>query len=210
MMNQHAFAEAFILRWEDGNSNDSVKTHSMDPDDSGNWTGAAIGVGKLVGSQHGVTPAALAGYRKVGVASITKEVMHALTRAEAADIALTNYYRRPGLDRLPWNIVTASLFDFGWGAGPTTGIQRLQDMVDAPIQDGILTPGGKTSQLYGTLCQRQPLEFVAGMFSAIRDRFYEDVIRAKPVKSKYEKGWDNRTRWYTPGDDEGFWKRFQA
>lgn len=210
MMDPHPFAVAFIRRWEDGNSDDPVKTHSLDPDDSGNWTGAAIGVGALVGSQHGVTPQALATYRRAPVATITKSVMRALSREEAADIALANYYRAPGLHRLPWNIVTASLFDFGWGAGPKTGVMRLQDMIDAPIMDGIITPGGATVRLYSALCQQQPIEFVAGLFSAIRDRFYEDVIRAKPVKSKYEKGWDNRTRWFTPGDAEGFWRKFHA
>jgi hypothetical protein len=210
MMDPHAFAKSFVRRWEDGNSDDPVRTHSMDPDDSGNWTGAAIGVGANAGSQHGVTPRALAAYRNVSVDSITKDIMRALTRDEAADIALQNYYKRPKLDLLPWNIVTASIFDFGWGAGPTTGIQRVQDMVDAPIQDGILTPGGNTTKLYAALLTRQPIEFVAGLWSGIRDRYYEDVIRNKPVKSKYEHGWDNRTRWYTPGDVEGFWKVFNA
>jgi hypothetical protein len=210
MMTPHDFAVAFIRRWEDGNSDDPVRTHSLDHDDSGNWTGSAIGVGNLVGSQHGVTPLALATYRKVAVGTITLQIMRDLTRGEAADIALANYYLRPRLDLLPWNIVTASIFDFGWGAGPTTGVGKLQDMVDAPIQDGILTPGGNTSRLFAGLCTQQPIEFVAGVWSAIRDSYYEDVIRAKPVKSKYEHGWDNRTRWYTPGDPEGFWQAFAA
>ena len=78
MMDPHPFAVAFIRRWEDGNSDDPIKTHSLDPDDSGNWTGAAIGVGALVGSQHGVTPQALAKYRRAPVATITA------TRSSAA------------------------------------------------------------------------------------------------------------------------------
>jgi lysozyme family protein len=210
MMTPEQFAEAFILRWEDGNSNDPVKTHSLDRDDSGNWTGAEIGKGALVGSQHGVTPAALAAFRKVPVSQITLPVMRALSRNEAARIALRDYYEKPRLNLLPWNIVTASLFDFGWGAGPVTGIKKLQDMVDAPIQDGIVTPGGKTIQLFTAFVKSQPVEFAAGAFWSIRERFYEDVIKAKPVKAKYERGWDNRSRWYTPGGEEGFWARFHA
>lgn len=209
-MTPHAFAKDFIFRWEDGKQTDPAKTHSMDRDDSGNWALGVIGQGALVGSQHGVTPAVLALWRKVPVAAITVPVMRALTIDEAADIALARFYKGPNLDRLRWNAVTASIFDMGWGTGPAQAIKLLQRMVDAPTEDGVLTPFGATERLYNALCDAQPIEFTAGAWWATRDAFYELIIGQKPVKAKYEKGWDNRSRYFTPGDAEGWWTRFAA
>lgn len=208
------FAERFIWRWEDGKSDDPMKTHSMDRDDSGNWTGAQIGVGALVGSQHGVTPAVLAVHRKVPVAQITKEVMRALSRAEAADIALERFYRGPNLHRLTWSPATASLFDMGWGTGPVQAIKLAQRMVDSPVDDGIITPMGGTERLWNALIDKQPHEFTAGAFWAVRDAFYDLIISQNPVKKKYSAGWDNRSDYFTPGgtfgDNDKFWPWFMS
>lgn len=207
MMSPHDFARQFITRWEDGGSTDPAKTHSLDPDDNGNWTGAKKGSGSLVGSNHGVTPAALAAFRRVPVASITKPVMAALTLDEAADIALANYYQAPRFSMLPWNRVTASIFDFGWGAGPIQAIKLLQRMLDV-ADDGQLGPA--TATAYAKLLAAQGETFVAGAWWTIRDAFYESIIASRPVNAKYEKGWDNRSRYFTPGDGEGWWGRFAA
>ena len=112
------FARNYIFRWEDGKQSDPNKTHSLRTDDAQNYTGGRIGVGALVGSNHGTGSIALATYRGVPVASITREVMHALTIDEAAAIALRLYYDDPNLDLLPWSALMASVMDFGWGAGP--------------------------------------------------------------------------------------------
>lgn len=199
MMLPHDFAKQFITRWEGG--------HSLDPIDNGNWTGAKQGVGALVGSNMGVTPAALASFRRVPVASITKPVMAALTLDEAADIALANYYQAPRLSLLPWNRVTASIFDFGWGTGPIQAIKLLQRMLDVD-DDGKLGPA--TATAYSKLLAAQGETFVAGAWWTIRDSFYEQIIATRPVNAKYEKGWDNRSRYFTPGDGEGWWGRFAA
>lgn len=210
MMTPHAFAKDFIFRWEDGKQIDPVKTHSMDPDDSGNWTGAKIGVGNLVGSQHGVTPAVLAGHRGVAAKAITKDIMRALTMDEAADIALVRFYRGPNLHRLTWGPATASLFDMGWGTGPTQAIKLAQRMVDAPVDDGVITPLGATERLWNALASSQPAEFMAGAFWSVRDAFYDLIIEQNPVKKKYANGWDNRSDYFTPGHPEGWWARFAA
>jgi lysozyme family protein len=206
----HDFAKGFIFRWEDGNQTDPAKTHSMDTEDSGNWTGGQIGIGRLVGSQHGVTAAALAAARGVAPGSITVPVMRALTLDEAADIALTRFYKGPNLDRLAWNAATASIFDICWGAGPVQGIKLLQRLVDAPADDGVITPFGATERLYNALATEQPDTFLAGAWWAVRDAFYDLIIEQNPVKKKYAKGWDNRSDYFTPGNSEGWWKRFHA
>lgn len=214
MRTQLEFAERFIWRWEDGKSDDPVRTHSMDPEDSGNWTSGKIGVGALVGSQHGVTPAVLAAHRRVLVSAITKDVMRALSRREAAEIAIDRFLKGPNLHRLAWCPATASLFDMGWGTGPLQAIKLAQRMVDAPIDDGVLTPMGETERRWNALMVRQSYEFTAGAFWAVRDAFYDLIIAQNPVKKKYSKGWDNRSDYFTPAGTEGegpeFWKWFMS
>lgn len=210
MMTPHEFAKDFIFRWEDGKQTDPAKTHSMDRDDSGNWSSGRIDVGSLIGSQHGVTPAVLAAHRKVRAAEITREVMRALSLDEAATIALKRFYEGPNLDRLRWNAATMSIFDMGWGTGPVQAIKLLQRMVDAPIVDGVLTPFGETERRYNALCDKQPVEFISGAWWAVRDAFYDLIIEQNPVKAKYARGWDNRSNYFTPGDAEGWWKRVAA
>jgi lysozyme family protein len=209
MMTPHAFAMDFIRRWEDGNSDDPVKTHSLDPADSGNWSTGVLGKGNLIGSQHGVTPAVLAVHRKVPIGLITKAVMRDLTRQEAADIALERFYKGPNLHRLTWNAVTASIFDMGWGTGPGQAIKLLQRLVDAPVVDGVLTPLGGTERSYNALCGKYSAEFLAGAWWAVRDAFYDLIIEQNPIKAKYAKGWDNRSDYFTPGNPE-WWQRFHA
>lgn len=206
-MTPAAFARDFIFRWEDGHSADPNKTHSLNPTDNGNWTGAKQNIGVLVGSNHGVTPAALAAHRGVPIAQITRSVMRALTIAEAADMALIRYYEGPRISLLPWNRVTASILDFGWGAGPEQAIKLLQRMLDV-LDDGKL--GAVTAGAYASLIKAQGETFVAGAWWTIRDAFYEQIIGTRPVNVKFEKGWDNRSRYFTPGDAGGWWGRFAA
>ncbi len=203
----HAFAAKFITRWEDGGSTDPRKTHSLDPDDNGNWTGAAKGVGALIGSNHGVTAAALAAHRGVKARDITRAIMAALTLDEAADIALALYYKRPKLDLLPWNRVTASIFDMGWGTGPAQAIKLLQRLVGT-ADDGIMGPA--TAKAYRTLVERQGEAFVAALWFMTRNAFYDSIIASRPVNAKYERGWKNRSHYFTPGDPEGWWLKFVA
>jgi len=207
MMTPEAFADDFIFRWEDGKSNDPAKTHSMRRNDRGNWTGGAIGAGKLIGSNHGVTPVALAAYRRVSVDEISVAVMHALTRPEAARIAIANYLRSPGFDRLDWSPLIASVFDFGWGAGPGTSARKLQGLVgvnpDGAI--GMLTDGATDKYV-----AKHGIEETCRRFAAVRLAYYEAVIEAHPEQAENRNGWRNRTNYFLSGDPEGWWKRFNA
>ncbi|MFZ5704903.1 MAG: glycosyl hydrolase 108 family protein [Pseudomonadota bacterium] len=193
------FAKRYIGRWEG--------VYSGDAADNGNWTGGKRGAGQLVGSQYGVTPAAIAGHRKIPVASVTIATIKSITLDEAAQIALSAYYLKPRLDLLPWNAVTASIMDFGWGAGPVQAIKLLQRMLDT-ADDGIMGPA--TAGAYQGLLAAQGEVFVAGAWWTIRDSFYELIIGKNPSNAKFEKGWDNRSRYFTPGDAEGWWAWFHA
>jgi len=207
MMTPREFARDYILRWEDGGSTDPNKTHSMRPNDPGNWSSGKVGVGVLVGSNHGVTPIALAAHRKTSIAAITGPVMHALTVDEAATIALDDYYYGPHLDKLTWSAPAAILMDAGWGMGPGQAIKLVQRMLDLK-DDGQLGP--VTAAKFNTLLAVGGPQFVAGALWTIRDSFYEQIIAAKPYLAENERGWDNRSLYFTPGQPEGWWARFNA
>lgn len=202
-MTPEDFAIRFIRRWEDGGSTDPAKTHSMIRADNGNWSGGQVGSGALIGSNHGVTPAALAAYRKVPVNLITYNVMHGLAIEEAARIALANYYKGPKIDLLPWNQVTASLLDAGWGTGPVQAIKLLQRMIGTN-DDGKIGPG--TVGAFNAHILAHGLEAMAWQFAFVRARFYADITKSKPSNLAFLIGWLNRTQDFTPASP--WWVEF--
>ena len=205
MMTPQAFFEADIFRWEDGLSNDPARTHSLDPDDSGNWTGGAVGVGNLVGSQHGVTPLVLAHWRKVPVATITKIVMRNLSRAEAASIGIGMFYNDPGLFRLPWDPIIASVVDFGWGHGPVGAKHELQALIGV-AQDGEIGPF--TIAAYNKFKAAHGLEETARQWAAARNACYGRICAAITTDQKYLVGWSARSNSFLPGTS--WWAAFNA
>lgn len=194
------FASDFIFQWEDGQSRDPNRTHSLNPNDNGNWTGGRQGVGQLVGSNHGVTPAVLMASRG---APVTEADMHALTLTEATGIALAKFYRGPHLDLLDWNQVTASLFDMAWGAGPVQAIKLMQRIV-AVADDGQLGP--YTANAFHEYLAHHGLEASANAYGTARNAFYDQIIMARPQNAQFRNGWRNRTAYYLPGS--AWWKRF--
>ena len=207
MMTPYQFALDYVFRWEDGKQTDPIKTHSMRPNDPGNWSTGKVNEGRLIGSQHGVTPIALAAARKVPVSSITVAIMRTLTIEEAARIALANYYHAPKLDLLTWSAPTAIIMDGGWGMGPGQMIMLVQDMLDV-AQDGKMGPA--TAGTYNALLAQQGEAFLTGALWAFRGEFYERIIATKPYLGENERGWDNRSIYFSPGDKEGWWRRFAA
>lgn len=166
---------------------------SMEPADNGNWTGGRRGEGKLVGSKFGVTPGAAADFRGVPVASITAADIAALTRDEAIRIGVANYYEAPGLNLLPWNRVTLSIIDKGWGSGPRQAIKLLQRMVGAD-DDGKIKAGGETVRKYTAWLAQHGEEAAARIWADVRIAF--DTSLNQP---RFINGWNNRTRSFLPG-----------
>jgi lysozyme family protein len=190
-MTPRAFARGFIATHEG--------VLSMRPDDNGNWTGAARGVGRLVGSKYGTTAAAVAKHRGIPAASITRAIMAGLTVDEAVDIAVADYYKAPGLHRLPWDRVTAAVFDFAWGAGPGRAVILLQQMVGAKA-DGINGPA--TAAAYRAWRTARSEEDAARAWGRVRDGFYERIAGNEGPNDPdraFLKGWKNRTASFLPG-----------
>ncbi len=195
-MTPEQFAAQSLKRWEGG--------MSRDPNDAGNWSSGKKGVGVLLGSNKGVTGPTLAAYRGVKVESLKMSDMEKLTDAEAVSIAVKLFYKNPGLDRLVWNRVTASIMDFGYNAGPGRAVRLLQDLLDVTI-DGKIGPG--TTGAYSKFIAKGE-EFAAGAWWAVRERYYEDLVARTPSNGVYLRGWDNRSAYFTPGDSGNWWKTF--
>jgi lysozyme family protein len=183
-----SFVQHFIETYEGG--------LSMDPKDTGNWYR-----GVLCGSKYGVTAAALADYRHV--IPMTPADVAALTESEAIRIGVELYYDRPDFDLLPWNPVTASMMDMGWGAGPGQSIKLAQRMVGAN-DDGKI--GRYFTADYEDYIVEHGLERAALDWAKVRYQFYDQIIAKRPSNAKYRNGWRNRTDGFLPGT--AFWKQW--
>lgn len=201
MMTPHDFADDFIFVWEDGSSDDPNKTHSMNRADGGNWVGST-----LVGSNHGVTPMALAIWRRVSVNSITYDVMHALQREEAAMIAVYDYYHMSGLDQMTWNALTASAFDFAYNASPKTAVTSLQNLIGVKPDNDL---GMISQRSFDAYINTNGLDAAAVLWAHERNDYYDAVISAHPNDAQFRNGWYKRSMYYTPSN-AGWWLRFNA
>lgn len=201
-MNVDGFIADYIRRWEGG--------MSRHPNDAGNWSSGTKGVGALLGSNFGVTGRTLAAYRKVPVASLKMADIERMSFAEACAIAKKLFFTDVGLHNLVWNQLTASILDFGWGAGPATSVKMLQDLLDRPVIDGRVDPNGGTAKAFAAECGAKGVEFMAGAWWAMREEYYEDLVVRRPSDAMYLNGWDNRSDYFTPGHPEGWWARFAA
>jgi lysozyme family protein len=86
---------------------------SMDPDDPGNWTGGAKGLGELRGTRFGIS-----------AKQFPNEDIKNLTKARAIEIYAEVYYYAPKIDRLPGSLQLVAL-DATVHHGP--GSKRLDD-----------------------------------------------------------------------------------
>ncbi len=100
---------------------------SLDPNDKGNWTGGAVGIGELKGTKYGVSAAA---YPNLDIAN--------LSLPDAQAIAKRDYWDKIQGDNLRYGIALC-LFDFGYNAGTHEAITCAQDVLYL-TRDGILGP----------------------------------------------------------------------
>lgn len=185
MLTVQQFLEGFLVKWE-------TAKHSVDKDDSGNWY-----KGALVGSKYGVTGAALAKHR--GVDTISKEDIASVTLAEAAQIARTTYFDEANFDLLPWGPVVASAVDKCYMSGADAATRCIQRAAGAD-DDGHI--GQKT--INAVAQAGNVMEAFAHRMAEERAKHEAKVVKAKPVKAKYVKGWNNRSKSYLPGTP--WWK----
>ena len=121
--------------------------------DPGNWTGGAVGVGRLVGTKYGISAKA---YPNLDIPN--------LTLAEAKAIAKRDYWDTVHGDDLPPAIAHA-LFDMAYNQGVLTAIRVFQRSVGV-AQDGVL--GSVTMAAFAA----QPAKQFARAFTISRIKRY--------------------------------------
>jgi lysozyme family protein len=126
---------------------------SMDPEDPGNWTGHAKGVGILKGTKYGISAAA---YPLLDIAN--------LSLSDAQAIYQRDYWNKLGGDSLPWGNALC-LFDFGVNAGISEAARVAQRALGLTV-DGVLGPN-----TLGTI-RNMPPQVFAPLFTQYRIAAY--------------------------------------
>tara|TARA_R110002126_G_scaffold18605_1_gene70963 strand:- start:395 stop:1066 length:672 start_codon:yes stop_codon:yes gene_type:complete len=121
-----------------------------------NWTSGKIGKGRLVGTNRGVTPQALAKYRKVSPNTITTEQIKNVTKEDAENIYMDQYIK-------PYKI-----FDF-----PEEAQLVLGNIV--PLRPDAIRVARKNK----VKTKQQAVDSVIQSYSEIpqKGKFYNDNIR---------------------------------
>lgn len=144
--------------------------------DRGNWY-----KGQLIGTNHGVTPRALAAYRG---SHITRADMKALTSDEARTIFTRAYWDTIHGDELPSGLDLA-VFDFAVNAGPRQAVKCLQRELRVHA-DGIL--GGLTKVAIQRYAIRASLIRLINAYAKRRVSFLQRLRNWRTFKD----GWTAR------------------
>jgi lysozyme family protein len=145
-----------------------------DPDDPGGATNFGVTIGTL----------RVLGLDLDGNGRVTEADLRRLTRAQAADIFLEHYLRKPRIDKLP-ETVRPSVFDMQVNAG-SQGVKLLQrlvaDMGFACVADGIVGP--KTIAAARAADEAAP-RHIADAYAIARRNYYYALADARPASRKY-------------------------
>jgi lysozyme family protein len=145
-----------------------------DPDDPGGATNYGVTIGTL----------RALGLDLDGNGPVTEGDLRRLTRAQAADIFLEHYFRKPRIDKLP-ETLRPSVFDMQVNAG-SQGVKLLQklvaDMGFACVADGIVGP--KTIAAARAADEAAP-RHIADAYAIARRNYYYALADARPASRKY-------------------------
>lgn len=140
-----------------------------DPDDPGGATnfGVTIHTMRALGLD-------LDGDGEIGVSDVRR-----MTRAQAVDIFIEHYFRRPRIDTLP-EVLQASVFDMQVNAGANAVriLQRLlREMGQAVAVDGVIGP--RTAAAAEAAARAAP-DHIADAYGIARRSYYLRLADARP------------------------------
>lgn len=191
------FLRFVIDRWEGG--------YQSYADDAGNWVTKSDGSRLKIGTMRGVTPMALAQHLGVPAYTLTPERMQQVTLDEAANIGLVHYYYGPRFHLLAWGPATASLLDYGWGAGPGQAVLTMQRLIGVAADGAI---GQITSAAYNAWLDKLGQEKATAVIHDARAAFYQHICEVNPDNNRFLQGWLNRADWASAVDPE--WQKAWA
>lgn len=143
--------------------------YSLDSQDSGNWTGGAIGVGELRGTKYGISSAA---FPHLDIGSLTVE--------QAREIYRRSYWDAVRGDNLP-PILALAAFDGAVQHGARTSARHLQSALHV-AGDGVIGPK--------TLDAAHHSSPIAVLPRMLRQR--AEIYRKHPKADRYFDGWMDR------------------
>jgi len=142
---------------------------SLDPEDRGNWTGGAKGLGELRGTKYGISAAA---FPQINIAALTLDDARRIYRA--------HYWGPAGCEAVP-DAIRFDLFDMAVNAGRAAAARALQEAV-GEVTDGIIGP--RTLQAVGSM----PGPRLVARFNAVRLQRLTEA----PTWAAHGKGWARR------------------
>jgi len=158
-----------------------------DPDDPGGATNHGVTIGTL--RRLGLD---LTGDGRVNTADVRK-----LTRAQAVEIFIEHYWRRPGIDRLPEDLQPA-VFDMyvNAGANAVRILQRLLTRLGRPCaDDGVIGPR-TVAEAFGAG------PGLAEAYAIARRDYYYALADARPASRKYARRRDGgKGGWITRAEE---------
>jgi lysozyme family protein len=119
-----------------------------------------------------------------GDGQTTEDDVRRLTRAQAVDIFVEHYFRRPGLAALP-EVLQPSVFDMyvNAGAGAVKVLQRLLTSMGFPcIDDGVIGP--LTIAAAQRAAEAAP-DHLADAYAIARRNHYYALADARPASRRY-------------------------
>jgi lysozyme family protein len=156
----------FILKWEEGYSND--------PQDAGGAT------------MKGITLATFQSYRKSkGLPTPTVNDLKNISDNEWMNILRTLYWNPWQADKINSQAVANLLVGWGWGSGVVTAIKQAQKLLGV-AQDGIIGP--KTLE---AINKGNPADMFHKIWLARKD-FFVNIVKNNPSQIKWLGGWLNR------------------
>lgn len=142
---------------------------SLDPDDTGNWTGGKKGAGELKGTNRGISAAA---YPNEDIAGMTKE--------RASFLAKRDYWDKFRVVTYP-SFIRPHFFDVCFNSGGSRAAKILQRAIGVDA-DGIV--GAETRRKIPGLTIKK--------FERQRSDFYVNHAILNPGKLKFLAGWIGR------------------
>ena len=155
----------FILKWEGGFVND--------PDDLGGATNKGITIGTFTEYK-----------KRKGQKAPTVTDLKNISDAEWHDVFKSLYWDRWKADEIENQSVANILVDWVWASG-VHGIKRPQKLLGVTA-DGLV--GAKTIAAVNAADPKKLFDAI----KADREKFIDEICKARPKNEKYRRGWMNR------------------
>ena len=166
--------------------------------DNGNWTGGKVGVGTLVGTNHGIAAPTLSQW--LGRTATISDMKN-LSKEDAKKIYKSLFWDRINADKIQNQGIAEFIFDWSLGSAyaykemnkalnylygtnfPTSGVKPIGDE-----QINVINSASDPNKLLDTL-------------KTYRINWYNNIVKADPTQAQFLPSWTSRTmsmfnKWY--------------